>query len=117
MWAFGWDFPFYFPFYFGKRPLRPWPELLYGSFLQFFLGLLAGIAADVIVPVANDASQSVFLRNWIWRQNLSRFSPATLYWESITTILTPEIRTLGPIFLEQIEGAVPGPFPWAKAYY
>ncbi|NLJ34074.1 MAG: ABC transporter permease [Firmicutes bacterium] len=84
-------------------------------FFTVFLGLLAGIAADVIVPVANDASQSVFLRNWIWRQNLSRFSPATLYWESITTILTPEIRTLGPIFLEQIEGAVPGALPLGQS--
>ncbi len=83
--------------------------------LTVFLGLLAGIAADIIVPVADEASQSIFLRNWTWRQNLSRFSPAILYWEAITTILTPEIRTLGPVFLEQIEGAIPGTLPLGQS--
>ncbi|HHW55783.1 MAG: ABC transporter permease, partial [bacterium] len=46
---------------------------------------------------------------------LSRLSPATLYSEAITTILTPEVRTLGPIFLEQVEGAIAGALPLGQS--
>ena len=55
------------------------------------------------------------VRNLRLYQNLSRLSPATLYSEAITTILTPEVRTLGPIFLEQVEGAIAGALPLGQS--
>jgi ABC-2 type transport system permease protein len=42
------------------------------------------------------------------RQALSRFSPNTLYLESVIALLQPATRALGPVFVSDLIGAVPG---------
>jgi len=42
------------------------------------------------------------------QQRLSRLSPSTLFGESVLGLLHPSTRALGPIFMSQLEGAVPG---------
>lgn len=45
-------------------------------------------------------------------QMLGRLSPATLFGESVLALLHPTMRTLGPIYLSQLQGAVMGaPLP------
>jgi ABC-2 type transport system permease protein len=45
-------------------------------------------------------------------QMLARLSPSTLYGESVLALLHPTTRTLGPVYLSQLEGAVMGaPLP------
>jgi ABC-2 type transport system permease protein len=45
-------------------------------------------------------------------QMLARLSPATLYGETVLAILHPATRTLGPVYLSQLQGAVMGaPLP------
>jgi ABC-2 type transport system permease protein len=45
-------------------------------------------------------------------QMLGRLSPATLFGESVLALLHPTTRTLGPIYLSQLQGAVMGaPLP------
>ena len=47
-----------------------------------------------------------------WEQSLARFSPAQLFNEGVMVLLHPEMRTLGPVFLNQLEGALMGmPLP------
>jgi ABC-2 type transport system permease protein len=49
-------------------------------------------------------------------QYLSRLSPSALFAEVILPILNPAIRSLGPIYLHQLQGAVPGaPLPLAES--
>ena len=49
-------------------------------------------------------------------QYLSRLSPSTLYTEVILPILNPATRSLGPLYLHQLQGAVPGaPLPLAES--
>jgi len=43
-----------------------------------------------------------------WQQALSRISPNQLFGEAVLAILSPSTRSLGPIFLEQLQGAVIG---------
>lgn len=43
--------------------------------------------------------------------NLMRLSPNYLFSESTTTLLSPSVRSLGPLTMEQIAGAVAGPLP------
>jgi ABC-2 type transport system permease protein len=43
-----------------------------------------------------------------WQVALSRLSPNQLYGESVLAILSPSTRALGPIFLDQLQGAVIG---------
>ncbi len=44
----------------------------------------------------------------LWQVALSRLSPNDLYGEVVLAILSPSTRSLGPIFLEQLQGAVIG---------
>ena len=47
-----------------------------------------------------------------WQVALSRLSPNTLYAESVQAILAPSTRSLDPVFLEQLQGAILGaPLP------
>jgi ABC-2 type transport system permease protein len=38
----------------------------------------------------------------MWQVALARLSPGTLYSEAITAILNPDVRSLGPLFLDQV---------------
>ncbi len=47
---------------------------------------------------------------------LARFSPSTLFGEVVLALLNPTTRTLGPIYLSQLQGAVLGaPLPLAES--
>lgn len=48
----------------------------------------------------------------IWTQTLQRLSPNTLFAEAMLAVLSPTTRSLGPVFLDQLRGAVMGaPLP------
>jgi ABC-2 type transport system permease protein len=52
----------------------------------------------------------------IWAQILSRISPNHLFSEAMVGVLSPTTRTLGPVFLEQLRGAVMGaPLPLSQS--
>ncbi|MBS4196165.1 ABC transporter permease [Lederbergia citri] len=48
-------------------------------------------------------------------QNLMRISPSQLFSEATTILLTPSIRTLGPMTMEQVVGAIPGALPLSQS--
>jgi len=51
-----------------------------------------------------------------FQQLLERLSPNTLFGESVLALLHPATRALGPVFLEQLEGAVMGsPLPLGQS--
>ncbi|MBC7326404.1 MAG: ABC transporter permease subunit [Moorella sp. (in: Bacteria)] len=84
-------------------------------FCALFAGMLAGLVADGLLPAGESASPARVLHNAVLKQNLSRISPTTLYDEATITLLNPEIRTLGPIYLEQLEGAIKGVLPLGQS--
>ncbi|MFD2042798.1 ABC transporter permease [Ornithinibacillus salinisoli] len=47
--------------------------------------------------------------------NFMRLSPNYLFSESTTTLLSPSVRTLGPLTMEQTVGAVAGPLPFGQS--
>lgn len=84
-------------------------------FFTVFAGLLAGLVADAIVPLGPDALPLEVLKHQHIEMALSRLSPPTLYYEATSVLLTPHLRTLGPVFMEQLEGAIPGALPLRQA--
>jgi ABC-2 type transport system permease protein len=49
-------------------------------------------------------------------QVLARVSPSTLFGETVLAILHPTTRTLGPVYLDQLRGAVMGsPLPLSES--
>src|SRR6185312_2486435 len=74
--------------------------------------------SSVIWPALAPAIAEAFFANSdqatlvIAGQMLARLSPATLFGESVLALLHPTTRTLGPIYLSQLQGAVMGsPLP------
>ncbi|HEX9015965.1 MAG TPA: ABC transporter permease [Chloroflexota bacterium] len=79
-------------------------------FVTFFMGMIAATVADAAVPVNQQEPQTI-LNNEYFRMGLARISPATLYGETTMTILTPSVRTLGPVMVTEVVGMVPGALP------
>src|SRR5215471_15164014 len=52
----------------------------------------------------------------LWAQFLLRISPNDLFAEAMQAILSPQTRTLGAVFIEQLRGAIMGaPLPFAES--
>lgn len=84
-------------------------------FLTIFLPIFAGMVADTFYPIADSADALTQLNNIRIAQGISRLSPSTLYSEAAVTILSPSVRTLGPVLLEQAYGAIPGFLPLGQS--
>ncbi len=51
-----------------------------------------------------------------WQQAISRLSPNTLYGEMTLALLNPATRSLGLIFMSQLQGALMGaPLPFSQS--
>src|SRR5579884_804904 len=75
-------------------------------FLTVIWPALASAAAQALIPPENQATLLTTA------QMLARLSPSTLFGESVLAILHPSTRTLGPVYLSQLQGAVIGaPLP------
>lgn len=73
--------------------------------LALFGTLLAELVAGIVSPVSGSdpLSQAANLRAQL---NLSRLSPITLYQEAATALLSPGVRSVGLVTLEQLDRAV-----------
>jgi ABC-2 type transport system permease protein len=50
-----------------------------------------------------------------WQTMLLRISPNTLFQEVVLALLSPTTRSLGPVYLEQLQGAVISPLPLGES--
>jgi len=46
---------------------------------------------------------------------LMRFAPNVLFSEATSTLMMPSVRSLGPLTMEQLSGAIPGPLPLSQS--
>ena len=79
----------------------------------FFVAVIAGAVADAVAPVDANASFEQFTQNASIHGNLSRISPATLYGEATTGLLSPEVGTLNPaqFVMSSYAGRMSNPLP------
>lgn len=80
--------------------------------------MLAPAIAQIIAPPDPRLQLLGFptLATLEWTQALSRLSPNQLFGEVVLAILSPSTRSLGPIFLDQLQGAVNGaPLPFSES--
>jgi ABC-2 type transport system permease protein len=76
-------------------------------FITLVWPVLAPAIATAVVPDGDRATLVVTA------QMLARLSPSTLFAECVMVILHPTTRTLGPVYLSQLQGAVMGsPLPF-----
>ena len=79
-------------------------------FLTVIWPALAPAIAQAVVPSGDEATLV------ITAQMLARLSPSTLFGETVLALLHPTTRTLGPVYLDQLQGAVMGaPLPLSQS--
>jgi ABC-2 type transport system permease protein len=80
-------------------------------FFAIFWDMVVQVISAAAVPTYS-GSPSETLANLRLSLFLSRLSPNTLFAEIVLALLNPAVRSLGPIFITQLEGAVLGtPLP------
>jgi ABC-2 type transport system permease protein len=83
-------------------------------FLFFFLSMIAGYAANAIVPIDQKSSIDMLTRNDSIFRMISRISPGTLYGEATQVLLMPELgNPSSTLMLINIytAGLIPGSLP------
>ncbi len=80
-----------------------------------FWPMLTPLIANAVAPV-DVFNPATAIANAEWQQAVSRLSPNTLYGEMTLALLNPETRSLGFVFMSQLQGAVMGaPLPFAQS--
>jgi len=76
-----------------------------------FWSMIAPLVADFVSP-ANPYNPVSVLANFQVHQAIARISPQTLYGEISAMLLDPAARSVGPLFVSQLRGAIIGaPLP------
>ncbi|WGG60791.1 ABC transporter permease [Brucella intermedia] len=79
--------------------------------LTVFWGMISPLVAGIVAPIDPLDPMSV-LNRFEWQQAIARISPQTLYGEVTGLLLDPAARSVGPLFMHQMQGAVIGaPLP------
>jgi len=79
-------------------------------FLTVIWPALAPAIAQALLPNGDEATLVISA------QMLARLSPSTLFGEAVLALLHPTTRALGPVYLDQLQGAVMGaPLPLSQS--
>jgi ABC-2 type transport system permease protein len=80
-----------------------------------FWPMLAPLIANSIAPL-DPFEPATLVANAQWQSLISRLSPNTLYGEMTLALLSPETRSLGLVFVSQLQDAVMGaPLPFSQS--
>lgn len=75
----------------------------------FFIPIIAGAIADILVPLTPESPAEEIRRNEEIKGLISRISPSTLFEEATIALLIPTIRTMGPILMREAVYMLPNP--------
>jgi len=83
-------------------------------FFTIFYQTIISLIAKAMMPSEIADQQSVIhYQNTII--NLMRVVPSQLFTDATTTLLMPAVRSLGPLTMEQMYGAIPSPLPLGQS--
>ncbi|WP_420707445.1 ABC transporter permease [Paenibacillus sp. 1001270B_150601_E10] len=83
-------------------------------FFTIFYSMIIGLinSATAVSQTADAATQ---LRQMNFILTLNRLSPTELFTETITTMLSPGVRSLGPLTMDQLVGAIASPLSLSQS--
>jgi len=94
---------------------QPATSALAGIAVWIFFSMFFSIIINLIASAMTPQSVDDLLSNQNLILNLMRLSPSYLFSESTTTLLSPSVRALGPLTMQQTAGAVAGPLPLSQS--
>mgnify|MGYP001278403197 CR=1 FL=1 len=83
-------------------------------FFSVFFNMIINLIAKGIAP-SRMAAESQVIGYQRFILDLMRISPGQLFSEATTTLLVPSVRSLGPLTMEQLKGAIPSPLPLGQS--
>jgi ABC-2 type transport system permease protein len=78
-------------------------------FFTVFYQIVVSLAVKAIIPRSHQLSESAVMQYNQIILNVLRLAPSQLYTDATTTLLMPSIRSLGPVTMEEMSGAIPSP--------
>lgn len=78
-------------------------------FFTVFFPVIINLVIRSFLPNPNYISEQEFVKYNELILNLLRLSPGQLYTDATTMLLSPSVRSLGPITMERMIGAIPSP--------
>jgi ABC-2 type transport system permease protein len=104
--------------FFSVRFRQPATSALAGIAVWLFFTVFYSIIVSLIAKAATPAKAATVQQVVGYQElilNLLRVLPSQLYSDATTTLLAPTVRSLGPMTMEQIVGAIPGPLPLSQS--
>jgi ABC-2 type transport system permease protein len=84
-------------------------------FLTVFYQIIVNMVIRALVPSSQVLTQNDVLHYNELLLNFLRLAPSQLYTDATNTLLMPSIRSLSPITMEQMAGAIPTPLPFLES--
>lgn len=79
-------------------------------FFTIFYPMIVNIVAQAIMPSPYATEREVInFQNTVL--GMMRFAPSQLFMDATTILLNPTVRSLGPLTMEQVDGAIPSSLP------
>ena len=88
-----------FSIFFDRAATSMLASIALWIFFFFFMSMIAGAIADARVPIDQNSSLEMIVKNIEIQGMIGRISPCTLYGEATTALLTPELGSLNPALL------------------
>lgn len=107
-----------FSVFFSRMATSALASIALWIFLFLFMSMLAGVIAGAIVPIDENSSVDLIVRNDEIYRMISRISPNTLYGETVQALLMPELGHTSPtLMLVSIytAGMIPTPLPLGQS--
>jgi len=83
-------------------------------FFSVFYTMIVNLVAKGLSP-SQMASPYQIISYQKFILGLMRLAPSELFNEATTTLLMPSVRSLGPLTMEQVQGAIPSPLPLGQS--
>ncbi|MCO5239649.1 MAG: ABC transporter permease [Chitinophagaceae bacterium] len=80
-------------------------------FFTVFYRIIVNLVVSAMLPDSGMLRPEDMLSYNNLLLSLLRFAPSQLYTDAATTLLMPSVRSLGPLTMEQMSGAIPSPLP------
>lgn len=84
-------------------------------FLTVFYQIMVSMVVKALVPGSQLLLESDVLHYNELFFRLLRLAPSQLFTDATTTLLMPSVRSLGPITMEQMAGAIPSPLSYKES--
>lgn len=83
-------------------------------FFTIFYQIIISLVAKLTMP-GQGASEAEVVNYQHFILGLLRLVPSQLFSDATTTLLMPAVRSLGPLTMEQVYGAIPSPLPLGQS--